>query len=261
MMLRPITSLCCGMLTLGTLAQITSDKPVVLSGEFPETRQVTGLPPSHEPDAVLSVAVERNGAYRIAAPSPGNQWSVTLDALTTAPPAGTHLVIIAPGPTAGDVGLLVNGHGPYPLLSGVSERVDGILLPEGTALSVVMDGTSFHIMNGNVRPRRPCIEGTVAVSESYCIEPREHQTADLFTAITTCGDQGMRLCDWGEFLTACQRAVGLGLLGGTDNWEWTGDASNENNCARIVGAGSCLSAGNALVTGSINRTYRCCYSR
>lgn len=261
MMLRTITSLCCAVLALGTIAQIASDKPVVLSAEFPEARQVTGLPPSKESDAVLSAAVERDGAYRVASPTPGNMWSVTLDALATAPPAGTHLVIIAPNPTAGDVDVLVNGHGPYPLLSKVDERVDGNDLPEGTALSVVMDGTSFHVMNGNVPPRRPCIEGTVAVTASYCIEPQEHPLADLFTAITTCGDRGMRLCDWGEFLTACQRAAELGLLGGTDNWEWTGDASNENNCARIVGAGSCLSAGNAFVTGSINRTYRCCYSR
>ncbi|MBX2973555.1 MAG: hypothetical protein KF797_10660 [Flavobacteriales bacterium] len=262
MMLRTITSFCCGVLAMGTIAQLSSDKPVMLTAPFPEARQVTGLPPLHEPDAALSAAVERNGAYRVASPAPGNLWAVTLDALSSAPPAGTHLVLIAPSPTAGDVDVLVNGHGPYPLLAGVDARVDGIDVPEGTALSVVMDGTSFHVLNGNVFPRRPCPAGTAPVDRNSCIELDEHPATDFFSAILTCGDLGLRLCGWAEFISGCRQATELGLLQTTNNWEWTNDASNEDDCVRVVGAGSCLSSGNSFASvGNVDRPFRCCYTR
>ena len=248
-------------MTTWAIGQVVSDRPLILTAPFPEDRQVTGLPDSETSDAVLTSTTERRGGYRLVAPTGGNVWSIDLDALTTAPPAGTQLVVLAPTPTSGDVDLLVNGHGPYPLLASVGVRADGAEIPEGTALSVVMDGTGFQIMNTNVRPRRPCPDGTVAVNSRYCIETTEHSAVDFFVAATTCGSQGMRLCEWGEFLIACQRAAALGLTGPTNNWEWSNDASNENNCARVVGASSCLSAGNSFVSDSIDRSFRCCYTR
>ncbi|MCB9162888.1 MAG: hypothetical protein H6592_00425 [Flavobacteriales bacterium] len=248
----------CSSLLMG---QVVTDRSVILTGAFPEDRQVTGLPDSEASDAVLTTTTERRGAYRTAAPVAGNVWSIDLGTLTAAPPAGTQLVVVAPAPTSGDIDLLVNGHGPYPLLAAVDVRADGAEIPEGTALSVVMDGSSFQIMNTNVRPRRPCPEGMLTVNARYCIEPVEHPPVDFFAAASTCGSQGMRLCEWGEFITACQRAGEIGLAGTTNSWEWTNDASNENGSARVVGAGSCLSAGNAIVTGSIDRNYRCCYTR
>lgn len=261
MNLRTATALLSVAITLVGYAQVTTDKPIILSSPLPEARQITGLPPSATPNAVLSGAVERAGVYRTAAPAQGNVWAITLPALSTAPPAGTHLVITGPAPTAGDVDLMVNGHGPFPLTNGPGARVNGEDIPAGTQLSVVMDGTNFQLLNGRLKPRRPCIDGTVMVNADFCIEAEEHPIADLFTAISVCADQGMRLCDWGEFVVACQRATEIGMLQPTNNWEWTNDASNENNCARIVGVGSCHSAGNSFVTGDIIRNFHCCYSR
>ncbi len=243
------------------MGQVVSDRALTLTGAFPEDRQVTGLPDSEVSDAVLTTNTERRGTYRTAAPVAGNVWSVELSALTVAPPAGTQLVVVAPPPTSGDIDLLVNGHGPYPLLASAGVRAAGEEIPQGTALSVVMDGSGFQIMNTNVRPRRPCPDGTLAVNSRYCIEAVEHAAVDFFVAAGACGSAGMRLCEWGEFITACQRAGDIGLAGATNSWEWSNDASNENNSARVVGAGSCLSAGNAIVTGSIDRNYRCCYTR
>ncbi len=242
-------------------AQVMVDRPVLLTAPMPEDRQITGLPDTVRNDAVLTAATERKGHYRLASPGTGNVWSITLDALTTAPVAGTHLVVIAPPPTSGDVDLLVNGHGPYALLASAGVRAAGDAIPAGTALSVVMDGTAFQILNTDVRPLRPCPEGTVAVNDRLCIEVAEHGAVDFFAAAGTCGTQGMRLCGWGEFVVACQQADAIGMLNVADNWEWTNDASNENNCARVVGAGSCLSAGNAFVTENIPRAFRCCYTR
>lgn len=242
-------------------AQVQLDRPLLLNSATDADRQVTGLEASGAPAAVLTTAVARSGSYRVGAPGSGEIWSITVEALTSAPVAGTHLVIITPAASTGAAQLSVNGHGPYPILSGPNTPIMGADIEPGTLLSVVMDGSAFHLLNGHVPERRPCPDGTVEVNDLYCIEPQKHLATDFFSAIDTCAAMGLRLCGWGEFLIACQRATELGLLQPTNSWEWTNDASNENNCARIVGAGSCLSAGNALVTGSLDRNFRCCYSR
>lgn len=241
--------------------QATLDKPLVFDGEFPEQRQLTGLAPSTEVGAVLSAAVEQAGTYRLATGATGNVWATTIPALIMTPPAGTHLLVVAPATAAGPITLSVNGGDPYPVLAGPGEPVDGARVPEGTIISMVMDGTAFQIMNGAVYSRRDCPEGTVAAGDGYCIETVRRAASDFFQAAVTCNTQGLRLCGWGEFIAACQRRGELELLNMTSSWEWTNDASNENNCARIAGAGSCLSAGNALVTGNLDRNFRCCYSR
>ena len=242
-------------------AQVELDRPLVLSSPIDANRQVTGLPVSSAAASVLTATVAQQGTFRNAAPEAGEQWTVSLEALSGPPVAGTHLVLTVPAATTGAVQLIVNGNGPYPLLAGPNSPILGEDIQSGELLSVVMDGNAFHLLNGHVSPRRPCPAGTLEVNDDYCIEPQKHLATDFFSAIDTCTALGLRLCGWGEFLIACQRATELGLLQPTNSWEWTNDASNENNCARIVGAGSCLSAGNALATGSLDRNFRCCYSR
>jgi hypothetical protein len=260
-MLRSITlSLACSC-GVQLFSQVELDRPLVLSSPNDADRQVIGLPAATSADAVLTATVARSNAFRASSPEPGELWAVSFEALSGTPPAGTHLIITAPPNSSGEVQLVVNGSGPYPLLTGPNTPLLGEDVPSGTMLSVVMDGVSFHVLNGHVKPRRPCPSGTVEVNQEFCIEPNERVATDFFTAIDTCNALGSRLCGWSEFLIACQRATELGLVQPTNSWEWTNDASNENNCARIVGAGSCLSAGNALVSGSLNREYRCCYSR
>lgn len=249
------------LISAGLIAQVVTDKPIILVGADPIDRQVAGLPPSTEPQAVLTTAVEQAGTYRTTFPASGNTWSLDLPGLGSAPQAGTHLLVIAPEPVAGSISIVLNGAGPFALLTGPNEAFDGSMVTAGTPLSVVFDGSAFQIMNGANYATRPCAVGTVAVNSMFCVEPIEHPGSDFFEAMTTCHASGLRLCSWGEFVVACQREVELGLVGTTNSWEWTGDASNENGSARIVGVGSCFSAGNALVTGSLDRTFRCCYSR
>jgi hypothetical protein len=156
MKMRLPTFLLTNVLAVAVNAQVATERPVVLTGAAPEDRQLTGLNIATTTDAVLTAEVERTGSFRLATPAMGNTWTIDLDALDTAPPAGTHLVLIAPNPTAGDVDLMVNGHGPYALLARPNERVNVEDIPAGTALSVVMDGAAFQLMNGSIRPRRPC---------------------------------------------------------------------------------------------------------
>lgn len=248
-------------LPVGLTGQVVVDKPIVLTDALPEGRQVTGLSVSDAPDAILTAAMEQGGTFRVINAPVGNTWMTEVVGSTGAPTAGTQLIVLAPQTAPGPIQISVNGFGPFEVIIGPGEPLDGAQVPAGAALSLIMDGTAFQLQNGHVYSRRSCPTGTVQVDEGYCIETTKHAAVDFFEANTACNDLGLRLCSWGEFVVACQRAAQLGLVGATSSWEWTDSASNENSCARLVGAGSCLSAGTSFVTGSTPRNFRCCYSR
>jgi hypothetical protein len=170
-------------------------------------------------------------------------------------------MVLTPSGATGAVSLLVNGHGPYPLVSGIDEPFDPQGIAPGTPLSVILDGTNFHVLNGSTYARKPCPPNTVAVNEQFCIEPNEHPESDFFTAISGCAANGLRLCSWAEFIVACNRRTELGLLNMTNSWEWIDDAVNENGSARMVGANGCGVASAAIVSGSFGRASRCCATR
>ncbi|MBL7954209.1 MAG: hypothetical protein JNJ91_04155, partial [Flavobacteriales bacterium] len=115
-------------------AQVQLDRPLVLNSATDTDRQVTGLEASGAPAAVLTTAVARSGSYRVGAPGSGEIWSITVEALTSAPVAGTHLVIITPAASTGAAQLSVNGHGPYPILSGPNTPIMGADIEPGTLL-------------------------------------------------------------------------------------------------------------------------------
>ena len=241
-------------------AQVHIDRPVILTGPISGDRQVFGLPESSVAGDLVSTSALQKGSGRSVAVPPGAVWAVDLNG-DAAPLPGMHIVVNAPAPTAGQILITFNGHGPFTLENNVAESVTGPSIPEGTALSLVFDGEAFQVMNGAVRIRRTCPEGAYGVNEELCVERIEHPASDFFEAVLTCGDLGMRLCTWGEFIVFCQASAAGEIQAASNNWEWTGDASNENGCARVVGASSCLSAGNGLVTNSIARAFHCCYSR
>jgi hypothetical protein len=256
-----IASILFAILPLALPAQMLVDKPIVLTGPDAPSRQVTGLAPSAASDAVLTAGVEQQGSYRTAAPQAAGVWAVDLPAMSGVPENGMHGVIIAPANTGTTVSILLNGQGPFPLVSRSGVPIDGTTIPEGAPLSVVLANGELHCLNGPAYARAPCALGTVAVSNTLCMQPVEHPASDFFAASITCGDQGLRLCSWGELAAACSNAAALGLIGMANNWEWTNDASNEDGSVRIVNAAGCTSAGNALATGSTPRAFRCCQTR
>jgi hypothetical protein len=205
--------------------------------------------------------VEQSGVHRTTQASISTAWTIDVPGLSSAPAAGTHLMVLAPAGSTGDVELLVNGSGPYPLITGPEENFAPVDLSEGTPLSMVFDGTSFHVMNGGTYARKPCALGLIAVNEQFCVEPNERAPLDFFQAAIFCGSRSLRLCSWGEYIAACTKRVELGLNNMTNNWEWVDDATNEDGSARVSGSNQCGSSGNGLVTGSFARNYRCCHTR
>lgn len=241
----------------GAHAQITLDRPLVLTGQT-EDRRISGLHGSVDAADALSATVEQDGAHRTVMPAAASIWEVSLSGLSSAPPAGTHLIAMAPG-GSGVVQIQLNGYGPYPLLLGPGEPLDAAEVLIGTPLNLVFDGSAFQITNGATVRRQPCPENMVTVNEEFCISPQENTSATFFEAAVSCGTQGMRLCGWAEFLVACNNAPQLGLTGMTGNWEWIDDAVNEDGAARSSGASACSATSDALVTSP--RPYHCCRSR
>ena len=199
--------------------------------------------------------------HRTAQASVGTAWDISVPGLSSAPPVGTQLMVLAPDGSTGDVELMINGSGPYPLVFGSGQAFAPDDLVAGTPLSVVFDGTAFHVMNGSVYSRKPCATGMVAANEQFCVDLNERAPLDFFQAAIFCGNRSARLCTWGEFITACTKRVELGLTNATNNWEWVDDATNEDGSARVSGSNQCGSSGNGLVTGSVARNFRCCHTR
>lgn len=249
------------LFTFGVKGQVQVDAPVILNGGSNADRQVTGLDMTTAPASALTAGVEASSAHRIAGAVNSGTWNVDLPALTSPPEAGMQILALVPEGQNGTVEILINGHGPFPLIHGPEWPVDLSEAASGTMLSMVFDGSAFHLMNGSRYERRVCPAGLVAVDDMFCAEPSDRPETGFFNAITTCGSLGLRLCGWGEFIAMCQNATALGLSGLTTGWEWTDDAVNENGTARMVGGGSCTGASAAVVSGSLDRGFRCCYTR
>ncbi len=262
MTMRTLHTITFVVLAAGSSAQVRINKPLVLTGAGEADRQVTGLAPSTLPGAAQSAQVEQAGAFRYADAQAGTSWQVNVPSLNGAPGAGTQLMVGIPAtPGNGALQLAVNGQGPYTVLDAPGTP----LLAENTAalkiLSLVFDGTAFHLLNGATQRRRDCPSGTVTVNEQYCIEPLERDTTDWYEAARTCIAANLRLCSWGEWHNACNIAATLGLTNMVGDWEWTDDSANEDEVVRTVGAGSCTQATTWYATGNAERRFRCCYSR
>ncbi len=243
-------------------AQVRSDGRIELTGTDADQRQVRGVPTLNLPDAVLNAELELSGAHRYATPEIGTTWQVDLPALEQPPVAGTHFMVRAPQPTDGPVQIMINEHGPFAVLFGTSELLQGASIPEGTTLSLVFDGSALQVTNGSGHGLRNCPAGMVAVNDQYCIQITQHPTAtEFWEAIENCGITGQRLCSWSEYFTACLNAAALGITDMPNGeWEWTNQTANEDNSVRLVGVPSCYGAGTGFTQPTLRR-HRCCFSR
>jgi len=247
---------CAGLST----AQVRIDQPLVLGGATAAERQVTGLDPSLSPGATNTAAVEQSGAHRYATAT--TTWEVNIPSLSAPPAPGTQIVIGVPEiPGSGAVLLTVNDQGPYVVFDTPGDTLKASAAVNRPLLSLVFDGTAFHLLNGPTHVRRDCPSGLVAVNSQYCIEPNERDSTDWYEAARTCVAQGLSLCGWGEWHGACSLAATLGLFNMTGDWEWTDDSANEDEVVRIVGDSNCAQGSTWPATGNAGRKFRCCYKR
>ncbi len=248
------------LLPLHAVAQVRVDKPIVLNGSSSEARQVEGLPATTQPNAAIAAGTEQANTHRTTTATAGTEWSATVEGLNGAPTAGTHLVLQGDASNIeGTLRIVVNGYGPYYLLQSIGDTLTAAEALPMPLLSVVFDGTDFHVMNTPAGAVRPCPNGTVAMGSQFCIEPNERAATDYFTAARTCISDNKRLCGWGELHYACTQASTLGIANTTNNWEWTNDTCNEDQSIRAIGNGSCTQS--TCLSLTLNNAYRCCFTR
>ncbi len=257
------------LLTMATIpwsigmAQILVDAPILLQGATPADMQVLGLAPSTSPTDALTAHVDQTGQHRLGTATAGTIWDITVPGAMTTPSAGMHLVVPVPDNVTGNILVRVNGHGPFTVSYGPSGPLPSDEFHTGDLLSLVFDGTLFQLLDAPIHRPRPCPLGTVAVSTHTCIAMNEHPAGAMsfFEAIDTCAANGLRLCFWGEWISACTNAAALGLVALYNNHEWTDDSSNEDGYVRTVGgSSSCYYAQQRSAIGFAGNV-RCCYSR
>lgn len=245
-------------------AQVLVNAPILIDAATAAQNQVHGLDTTLVPSAALTAHVEQAGRHRSGTAATGTVWAVDIPGLAGAPTPGTQLIVRSPAPFDAPVQMTVNGHGPYALTHGPGQAVPGATIHEATMLSVVFDGSGFQLLNSPLHRPRACPTGMVALSDQSCIGQNEHPlgTMTFFDGVIACAAAGGRLCSWGEWVAGCMRAVELGLEDMHGNHEWTDDAVNEDNLARVVGGtSSChYAAAGSTVSGAVGHV-RCCYTR
>lgn len=259
-MKHPALPSCFVLLSLTGMGQVHVDRAVHLAGPAAGERRVEGLAPSLEAGVAVTAGIEQSGAVQYAGTVAGNTWIIDLPHFGTTPANGANVVLQVPATGQSPVFIILNSSPPLPVWYD-GAPVNGGQLVEGSMLSVVLADGAYHILNGRSDLRLACPDGTRAVNDQYCIEPSERGTGNYFEAGLACAAAGLRLCSWAEYVAACQRTIQLQLTGMASGWEWTNSTSNEDNSARVAGAGSCESAGNWLSSGSAPVAFRCCFTR
>lgn len=243
------------------VAQIRVDRPIEFNSVDPEKRQLQGVPSQISPDAVLNADIELSGQHRIAQPASGSLWQIDLASVDQAPSAGMHIIVKAPLPVNGPLQVMINEHGPFPIVHGPNTNVDAASVPDGTMLSLVYDGTAFQLMNGVGRSPLECPSGMIPVNDQFCISSAKFsEQLEFWDAIESCGAIGQRLCSWGEYYSACSNAAMLGIMDMPSGWEWTNQTANEDGSVRIAGNSNCTNATTSPPIGD-PMFYRCCFTR
>ena len=263
MRIRVLGALLLGLIGFSLHAQVRVDKPIELDGSSAADRQVIGLHDGSDAEDALNARTLQRGSYLFAEVSGGSSWQANMQPAIAPPEAGLCLLLRAVDANTGAVTLSVNGSQPVAVLKQGDQPLQAGDISAGEMVSVVHDGNAFQLVSARRMDRKPCPSGTVQVNELYCIETQERDTLSFDLAAVVCGQQGMRMCTWGQWYAACTQATMLGLQNMTGQWEWTNSAANSDQSVRIVGSNSCTHAGIALGWGEdiLPRNYRCCFNR
>jgi len=121
-----------------------------------------------------------------------------------------------------------------------------------------------EVIDAAVDGTPPCPPGTTELSTGspVCIEQVERGNLDWLMATDACAAVGRRLCSDGEWLEACQYAVGLVDMandgaGASAEWEWVAEESG--GVAQKRGYADCTDTSSHVVTDPYD--FRCCVAR
>jgi hypothetical protein len=254
--MRNFLLIVCLALCIPFYGQIYVDKPLILNGSSAQDKQIVNLTNPENSDDITpaSVIQQNSGRYGLA---------VGADSLKISIPSGIHaytsgniIYFKATEFNTGSVQVSVNNLPFFPLRIYPMVELSSHQLKPGQIYCIVFSGAAFQILS---EINNGCRPNFVESNSNSCIEIDERPAAELWDAMRICNENNSRLCKWGEWYYACQKA-GLGLKNmANNNWEWTDDAANYS--VRVAGNGFCSNLQVSNISSTILRPYRCCYSK
>jgi len=238
------------------VCQVNIDKPVIFMSPNDTSRQVLNVSTPTDPNDGVSVAAFRNGTVTHGSVVGTNTIQIDLTPDAQAYSNGMMLSFIAASTNTDTVFVSVDGLAPITVI-----RQDGLPLDPSDILIGQVVALSY--LNGNFilysRQNDECPLGAIKVNDTYCIQVNESGPVNFYDAVTSCHDQGGRLCKWDEYYYACQSAD-LNLQDMHNNWEWIDDTSDHSHTADQVNRWSCKSQHSEEGIISVAGHYRCCFS-
>lgn len=239
-------------------AQVHVDKPIVLTGADPAARQVEGLAPADQEDALIDLAGARSGRYHWGvAGGTANAVTLAMDPPCAAYTTGLHVRFLPVRVSAGAVTLNVDGLGPKRIYRNDGLPVAFGELEPGRVADAIYVDTAFFL---TARAARACPQGFLQVNDSYCLQQNDTLSTSIFSASRWCQDRGAQLCTWDQYLNACV-ALQTELQGLFDDWEWIDDTADHTHTAGQAGRWQCRSerSWGAAEHPNNNAQVRCCY--
>lgn len=241
---------------VNAVCQVNIDKPIVLTSPNDSDRQVLNLSAPTNPNDGVSVAAFRNGTVTHGSASGTNTIQVDLTPDAQAYSNGMMLSFMAASSNTDTVFVSVDGLAPIMVI-----RSDGLPMDPSDILTGQIVALAY--LNGHFilhsRKNEACPMGAIKVNDTYCIQVNESGPVNFYDAVTSCHDQGGRLCKWDEHYYACQ-SVDLDIQDMHNNWEWIDDTSDHTHTADQVNRWSCKSQHSEEGIISATGHYRCCFS-
>lgn len=237
-------------------AQLTIDKPIVLTGATASDRRVEGLGTPQDINDLINVGAAQVGSLLFGSTAgTGNAVQLTLQPPTGSYANGLRVRWIGLVENTGPVIIDVDGLGAKPLRDRAGLPLNiGALRPGQIAEALYAD--SVFILT-SAEPKG-CPEGYVAANANFCIMQNEGPELNWYEAAAYCADKGAALCTWDQFLFSCQALQGQ-MNDMFDNWEWIDDTSDHTHSADQINRWSCISMFNISASlTDLGRT-RCCY--
>lgn len=236
-------------------AQTELNNTIRFTGTNDTLREVKNLSRSTSETDLLNASTLQSGTGLFAVATGTDSLLLSLSVGIDSLRPGLLLNILCPAVNTSRVYISEDSVAYTELLKNGNSFLEAGDIKPGQIITVVFDGTNFQLMSP---VNRSCPSGMVKVNERYCIETGERAAATFFVAAVTCGDMGAHVCNWSEWYFACQKS-GLGLSNMTNNYEFVDTPSNSDGVLRVVGNGTCKTAGESFATTA--RAFRCCFSR
>ena len=253
--MRSLSVIALMLLTAVVTAQVQVDKALRATSSDAGERQIDGLAPPVQEDALMTLGNAQDGAVHWA------QVAGTVNAITLAldPPAtaydnGMLLRFLPTVNATGPVTLNVNGLGARKLLRPDLLSVSAGQVRSGSPVEVQYADSVFILLS---RAEGGCPPGYLLVTSQYCIQQGENNNQTWLAAVSYCADRGARLCTWDEYFHACTLHSAT-MTGMFDDWEWYDDTADHTHTAVQGGRWTCQSERSVGIVGEIHAS-RCCY--